>query len=149
MTSSRAMCLGGIFKGLEMANPERLDWATVDEAQVDFLKRYSKGALADLPSLEMYLDGLATSDAAALNCWFAKHGFPGMNVTIPNGGHAVGTIFDLLVDWQVPGKKRDVYARSIGEWFGGVEMRPSQALLAWELSDHEHPIFELQTKQDG
>ncbi|MCD4761435.1 hypothetical protein K8R32_00570, partial [bacterium] len=82
---SRAMCLGGIFKGLQMAKPESAVWNTTNDVQSTFLQRYNDGVLADLPSLEEYLKGFATTDSAALIKWFADHNFPNIDINIPDG----------------------------------------------------------------
>ncbi|MCD4761854.1 hypothetical protein K8R32_02735, partial [bacterium] len=75
--------------------------------------------------------------------------FPNIDINIPDGGLGIGTIFDLLVDWQTPGKRRDIYIRDLKGWYDGVEMLPSPTLQAWQLNGYDYPMFELAAKEDG
>ncbi len=145
---SNAMSLAAIISGLQLANPSADIWTTCTEVQQDFIKQYLSGTLVDLQNLKEYLEGIVTSDSAVINKWFADRGFPGMDINIPLGGQGVGTVFDLLVDWEVAGKKRDIFLPSVTGVIEGVQMEPSSSMHAWTLEGYEHPMFELETRQD-
>lgn len=125
-----------------MAHPDVSGWKTVDDVQSSFFRRYGS-AFEDLDGLDAYLSAIHTHDAAALNAWFAERGFPAMNVNIPAGGSAIGSVFDLLVDWQVPGKKKSLYVDR--NMYQGVQMTASNSMRAWNLDGHVYPMFELAT----
>ena len=76
-----------------------------------------------------------------------------MNLSFPPEGLGIGSIFDLLVNWKVPGKKMElgISLRQDGDgvFYEGGEMRPSAGLTAYKVDGHEHPMFEVSTLQPG
>lgn len=148
---SKAFCLTAVFKGLQMANPTNALWSTPKLAQENFMTTYSSGAKADLPQLKDKVEAIATNDSQRLNDWFADHGFPGMNVQILQGGQAVGTVFDLLVDWKVPGQKKDISVwrgESLYDYYEGAKMLTSDhGFTGFKLDGHNYPLFQLNTRQ--
>lgn len=151
-TSSSAFCLPAVNNALQLANPNGEPWTTTNETQVRYFERYGKSGF-DLSGLANYLKGFVTKSASALNEWFAGHGWPNMNISFPSDGLGIGSIFDLLVDWLVPGKKKDggLGIRQGDNWvfYEGAEMRPSEGLMAHTLNGYEHPMFELTTREGG
>jgi hypothetical protein len=149
---SSAFCLPAVNNALQLANPGGLAWQTTNETQKRYFEQYGKSD-SDLNSLVAYLKGKVTRSASELNAWFAENGWPNMNINLPSNGLGIGSIFDLLVDWTVPGKKKDrgVAIQQNDKWifYEGAEMRPSQGLRAYQLEGYEYPMFELETRQDG
>lgn len=145
LNQSTAMCLPAIFKCLETASPGNRKWQLATELQGNFMERYGR-VLDDLAALDQYLEAIATRESSALDRFFHTHGFPGMNVTIPSGGSAVASVFDLLVDWMIPGKKGSLRAR--GAWYTAVSMDRSEHACAYSLEEHSHPLFEISAR-DG
>ena len=147
---STAFCIAAINNALALANPQSKKWSIVDKRQQTYLDVY-RAALGDLKSLAPYLKGLATGDAAKLNAWFAENGWPGMNVQIQPGGLGIGSVFDLVVDWLVPGLKKPVLltAGDMPAWYEGVEMTPSTGLASYKIDGYPFPMFELATTQGG
>lgn len=149
---STAFCLPAVNNGLALANPSGLPWITTNDTQDRYLADYG-GSQFDLAELAPYLKGKVTPSASELNAWFAEHGWT-MNLDFPADGLGIGSIFDLLVDWSVPGKKKDygicIGPRSERNWYAGAEMRPSDGgLKGHRLAGYEHPLFELSTTQEG
>ena len=147
---STAFCIAAINNALALANPQGKKWSIVDERQQTYLNIY-RTALGDLKSLAPYLKGLATGDESQLNAWFAANGWPGMNVRTQSGGLGVGSVFDLLVDWLVPGLKKPILLTvdDTPAWHEGVEMTPSAGLTSYKIDGYPFPMFELATTQGG
>lgn len=97
--------------------------------------------------LSQYLKGKVTSDAVELNAWFADNDWPGMDISIAPNGLGVGSIFDLLVDWQEQGTKSPVYIDQVR--YEGVKMDGSASLKGYQLQGYDFPMFELATRQNG
>lgn len=148
---SSAFCLPAINNGLALANPNGKPWRTTTAVQKAYLETYGMSGF-DTKLLGKYLKGMVTQDSVELNRWFADNGWP-MSISIPLGGLGIGSIFDLLVDWQVPGRKKEsgiCIAQGNDRVFcEGGEMSPSEGLTAYTLYDYAHPMFELSTQQDG
>ena len=151
---SQAFCLAAVFKGLVMANPSDAVWSpkSATKDQRAFLDRYNGAARQDLLLLpDTLVSALVTTDKDLLNSWFAEHGFPDMNIRIPGKGIAIGTVFDLLVDWQVPGKKKEIYFEREGggyDHYQGVEMEKEvNAFSGFEVQNYNYPMFRLETRQ--
>ncbi len=150
-TSSSAFCLPAISNGLQLANPEERVWTTVNETQERYFADYGRSRF-DPAGLAAYLKSKVTNSAAELNQWFAENGWT-LDVSFPPEGLGIGSIFDLLVNWKVPGKKKElgIYIRQDGDgvFYEGGEMRPSAGLTACKVDGHEHPMFEVSTLQPG
>jgi hypothetical protein len=150
-TSSSAFCLPAIDNGLQLANPQRKAWTTVNETQERYFADYGRSRF-DLAGLAAYLKSKVTNSADELNQWFAENGWT-LNLSFPPEGLGIGSIFDLLVDWKVPGKKMQggINIRQDGDWvfYEGGEMDPSAGLTACKVDGHEHPMFEVSTLQPG
>jgi hypothetical protein len=151
--SSKAFCLAAIFKGLQEANPGDIPWSTSNLTQQHFMTIYGSGAKADLPQLEDKVEAMATADAAELNAWFAKKGFPSMNIKIQPSGRAIGIVFDLLIDWKVPGKKVVVQSSKSSnsndhDFYDGVKMTAlEKGFIGFKLDGYNYPLFLLNTRQ--
>mmetsp|Transcript_12932 Transcript_12932/g.19697 ORF Transcript_12932/g.19697 Transcript_12932/m.19697 type:complete len:261 (-) Transcript_12932:596-1378(-) len=117
------------------------------KASTDLNAKSKWGDAASSVNLSQYLKGKVTSDAAELNAWFAENDWPGMDITIAPNGLGVGSIFDLLVDWQNVGKKYSVYIDQVR--YEGVKMDKSASLNGYQLQGYDYPMFELATRQDG
>jgi len=151
---SSAFCLPAIFKGLQVANPNNDNWLTANDEQREFMTAYNLGANADLPLLQDKVAAIATGNQAEINTWFAQHGFPDMKISIPSNGKAVGTVFDLLVDWKVPGRKMSFALRSNNgaslDWYQGVKMSASEGnFVGYKLEGYDYPLLQLDVSQEG
>jgi hypothetical protein len=150
-TSSSAFCLPAIDNGLQLANPEGKAWTTVNGTQERYFADYGRSRF-DLAGLASYLKSKVTNSATELNQWFAENGWT-MDLRFPPEGLGIGSIFDLLVDWEVPGKTKEIgiYIRQDGDGvlYEGCEMRPSSGLTAHKVDGHEYPMFEVSTLQPG
>lgn len=145
---SKAFCPVSIFYGLELANPTGETWETTNGNQEVFLFNYAESE-KDIGKLRSYLDGKIAHSSSELNDWFISKNFPNMNVDIPNGGAGIGTIFDLLVDWETPGQKTPLYVygdQNKTHEYAGVQMTSNQ-FKSWDLEKYDFPLFELETKQ--
>jgi len=143
---SKAFCTGAVFMALHMANPLGRAWTTRSDRQKLFLGRYENHSLLDLPKLKDVLDGIATSDPVALTEWFAKKGF-NMPANIPPGGTAVGSVFDLLVEWLEKGVRERLNIPNYG-MFSTANLKGG-TVTGWKLPGYNYPMFTLRTKKDG
>jgi hypothetical protein len=147
---SKAFCLPAVFKSMQVANPSDAPWSTPKPGQHHFMLDYGNGPKADLAKMGNEVEAIATSDPQTLNDWFAARGFPGMNV--PAGVKAVGSVFDLLVDWTVPGARRDMAVRQGAgneyAWYEGVNMKSEdQSFESFRIEGYSYPLFRLDTRQ--
>lgn len=151
VVSSSAFCLPAVSGGLRLANLSGHPWQAINETQRRFLAEYGE-ATGDLANLDAYLKGKVTASATELNNWFAEHGWK-TNLNFPPNGLGIGSIFDLLVNWLIPGKKKDsgVAIRQGDSYsrYQGVEMSASEGLLAHRIEDYPYPLFELLTQESG
>ncbi|MFZ2150144.1 MAG: hypothetical protein WAV15_03215 [Minisyncoccia bacterium] len=146
---SKAFCLSAVTKGLVTANPKAKTWSTSKPEQQRFMSTYYDGAVADLHKVDddKVLQAIATGSSAKLQDFFAKGGFANMPVRIPAGGHAVGVLFDLLVDWKTVGEQKDI---SIRRPQGGYDDYSGAQMLEFEafsLEGHKYPLFRIETRQ--
>lgn len=151
VVTSTAFCLPAIQNSLALANPDGTAWRMANGTQERYFAAYGESGV-DLESLATYLKSKVTNSAAELVAWFRSHGWD-MDVDFPPDGLGIGSIFDLLVDWLIPGRRKygGIAIRQADEsvWYEGVEMDLSQGLQAHQLDGYEHPMFELSTRQDG
>jgi hypothetical protein len=154
---STAFCLPAIFRALKEANPEKAPWLYSKDGQIELLRHFAS-AEDDLAQVQDLVKAKTASSAAVLNVWFASLGFPGMAIEIPAGGSAVGTVFDLLVDWKVPGKKQPLGVRFGDRYisYEGVKMKegfesyivmvePQGTQGDAAAEPHDYPLFRLET----
>jgi hypothetical protein len=148
---SAAFCLAAISNGLQLANPDGARWVLANFDQRRYLRRYGEADL-DLENLAAYLKGKVTNSAEELSVWFAENGWPGINPSYPSSGLGVGSIFDLLVDWTVPGLRSSIGVEDgrARQWYKAAAMPVGRCeVQGYVVESYRYPMFELNTRQSG
>ena len=76
-----------------------------------------------------------------------------MNIQIPGGGKAVGSVFNLLVDWEVPGLQSRIHEAKPGgkehTTWQAVEMNHEYGGFdTFRVGERPYPLFQIRTRQD-
>lgn len=129
-------CPPAIQGALQEASPTD-SWVPTEFGQIYFFEFY--GSKPE-PGLEEYLKTTTETNTVKFREWFANNGFPMDGITIPPGGKAVGSIFDLLVTWEKPGFKHELHTPE-GVGYEGVKM--NHGFTAYEIKNSDNLLLQI------
>jgi|GEM_PF-3580761 len=141
-TGSKGFSLAGVFHALQKAGGN--NWHGVNDIQKRFLNEHSD-AFDGLELLKSYLQSMQTSDPAELQNWFAQNGAPEMNFDF--GGTAIGSIFNLKVNWLIHGKKQEnIFMDAAGAYCNIVKLETG--FHCEKIEGYPFPLFTLETQNN-
>jgi hypothetical protein len=137
----------GCLKAAEEWLGEKLKWNTTNEQQEEFIELFLERGMAGLGGLgENEVRWKADAKIGPINEWLKENGFDiSLTVEPGDGGFAVASILDVLVEWLEEGERRKITNEN--GTFDGVHLKRDKGVgILQNAALHDHPVARITTK---